>query len=33
MGLNLEKLIDKTYAGFLAMNVGIRLGAPVEPGV
>lgn len=33
MELNLETLIDKTYAGFLAMNVGIRLGAPVEPGV
>lgn len=33
MELNLETLIDKTYAGFLAMNIGIRLGAPVEPTV
>lgn len=33
MKLNLGKLIDKTYAGFLAMNAGIRLGAPVEPTV
>ncbi|MDF2532101.1 MAG: hypothetical protein K0Q65_1682 [Clostridia bacterium] len=23
--------LEKTYAGFLGMNVGIRLGAPVEP--
>ncbi len=33
MELTKEKLIDKTYAGFLAMNIGIRLGAPVEPTV
>ncbi|MGD1823604.1 MAG: ADP-ribosylglycohydrolase family protein [Pleomorphochaeta sp.] len=33
MKFNLEELIDKTYAGFLAMNIGIRLGAPVEPTV
>lgn len=33
MELNLDELIDKTYSGFLAMNVGIRLGAPVEPGI
>lgn len=33
MELNLKKLMDKTYAGFIAMNAGIRLGAPVEPGV
>ncbi|MCY1153318.1 MAG: ADP-ribosylglycohydrolase family protein [Sphaerochaetaceae bacterium] len=33
MDLNLDTLIDKTYAGFLAMNIGIRLGAPVEPTV
>lgn len=22
---------EKVYAGFLGMNIGIRLGAPVEP--
>ena len=33
MKFNLDELIDKTYAGFLAMNIGIRLGAPVEPTV
>ncbi len=33
MKFNLDQLIDKTYAGFLAMNIGIRLGAPVEPTV
>lgn len=26
-----KNFIDKLYAGFLGMNVGIRLGAPVEP--
>lgn len=26
-----ENFLDKIYAGFLGMNVGIRLGAPVEP--
>jgi len=25
--------IEKTYSGFLGMNIGIRLGAPVEPSV
>jgi ADP-ribosylglycohydrolase len=29
--MNLKQQIDKTYAGFLGMNIGIRLGAPVEP--
>lgn len=26
-----QEIIDKIYAGFLGMNIGIRLGAPVEP--
>lgn len=26
-----DKYLEKVYAGFLGMNVGIRLGAPVEP--
>lgn len=26
-----KNYIEKTYAGFLGMNIGIRLGAPVEP--
>lgn len=26
-----EKYLEKVYAGFLGMNIGIRLGAPVEP--
>lgn len=26
-----EQYLEKVYAGFLGMNVGIRLGAPVEP--
>lgn len=26
-----ENYLEKTYAGFLGMNIGIRLGAPVEP--
>jgi ADP-ribosylglycohydrolase len=26
-----ERYLDKVYAGFLGMNIGIRLGAPVEP--
>lgn len=26
-----ENYLEKVYAGFLAMNIGIRLGAPVEP--
>ena len=25
--------LEKVYAGFLGMNVGIRLGAPVEPNI
>lgn len=28
-----NSFIDKLYAGFLGMNVGIRLGAPVEGGI
>ncbi|NQD68663.1 ADP-ribosylglycohydrolase family protein, partial [Bacillus haikouensis] len=28
-----ENYLEKVYAGFLGMNVGIRLGAPVEPPV
>ena len=27
----MEKYLEKLYAGFLGMNIGIRLGAPVEP--
>jgi len=27
----MENLLEKIYAGFLGMNIGIRLGAPVEP--
>jgi ADP-ribosylglycohydrolase len=26
-----QNYLEKTYAGFLGMNIGIRLGAPVEP--
>lgn len=26
-----EKYLEKVYSGFLGMNIGIRLGAPVEP--
>ncbi|MTH53694.1 ADP-ribosylglycohydrolase family protein [Bacillus mangrovi] len=26
-----EEYLEKVYAGFLGMNIGIRLGAPVEP--
>ena len=26
-----DDYLEKVYAGFLGMNVGIRLGAPVEP--
>ena len=29
----MNKTLEKIYAGFLAMNAGIRLGAPVEPQV
>ena len=31
--LEMEKLLEKIYGGFLGMNVGIRLGAPVEPAI
>ena len=27
----IEQYLEKVYAGFLGMNIGIRLGAPVEP--
>ena len=26
-----DNYLEKVYAGFLGMNIGIRLGAPVEP--
>ncbi len=26
-----DKYLEKVYSGFLGMNIGIRLGAPVEP--
>ena len=26
-----NQYLEKLYAGFLGMNIGIRLGAPVEP--
>ncbi len=28
-----NQLVTRIYAGFLGMNIGIRLGAPVEPGI
>lgn len=28
-----EKYLEHVYAGFLGMNIGIRLGAPVEPSI
>lgn len=28
-----QQLLEKLYGGFLGMNVGIRLGAPVEPSI
>ncbi len=28
-----EQYVEKVYAGFLGMNIGIRLGAPVEPAI
>ena len=31
--LELNCLLNKIYGGFLGMNVGIRLGAPVEPAI
>ena len=27
----IKNYMEKVYAGFLGMNIGIRLGAPVEP--
>lgn len=27
----IEQYLERVYAGFLGMNIGIRLGAPVEP--
>ena len=31
-GISVTKdFLEKIYAGFLGMNIGIRLGAPVEP--
>ena len=27
----MENMLNRIYAGFLGMNAGIRLGAPVEP--
>ena len=27
----MQNYLEKVYAGFLGMNIGIRLGAPVEP--
>lgn len=29
----MAKYVEKIYAGFLGMNIGIRLGAPVEPAI
>ena len=31
--MNGQLLLEKLYGGFLGMNVGIRLGAPVEPSI
>lgn len=28
-----DRYVEKVYAGFLGMNIGIRLGAPVEPAI
>lgn len=33
MILSEKEYLEKTYAGFLGMNIGIRLGAPVEPSI
>ena len=33
MALEPMAYVQKIYAGFLGMNIGIRLGAPVEPGL
>ena len=27
----MNKMLERIYAGFIGMNAGIRLGAPVEP--
>ena len=27
----MKDMLERIYAGFLGMNIGIRLGAPVEP--
>ncbi len=27
----MNNMLERIYAGFLGMNAGIRLGAPVEP--
>ena len=29
----MQNYLEKVYAGFLGMNIGIRLGAPVEPSI
>ncbi|MDY0245135.1 MAG: ADP-ribosylglycohydrolase family protein, partial [Sphaerochaeta sp.] len=29
--MNTSEYLNRLYAGFLGMNIGIRLGAPVEP--
>ena len=29
----ITQYLEKVYAGFLGMNIGIRLGAPVEPSI
>ncbi len=31
--MNVDQYLEKVYAGFLGMNIGIRLGAPVESAV
>ena len=31
--MEMTTLLEKLYGGFLGMNVGIRLGAPVEPAI
>lgn len=33
MRIDQKTCLEKTYAGFLGMNIGIRLGAPVEPSI
>ena len=29
--MKVENYLEKVYSGILGMNIGIRLGAPVEP--